>query len=1075
MARAGGPARNGRPGIDSADRTTPPDLAEASRNAAAVAASRRADLVAALELPECAPDLGRAGLAHLNGEPSPLGAAVVLTLMRYAKPYSGCLFNSGGEHAAANRELFAAVVADHGLPFAVAAAIEELEIDTHWGSSNGWGPDGIPTVGPGGFSTLKWLVVWSDPAGVLPLARGLVAAADDDEYRRIVAAAAAHRDTPLKRIAAAMLLPDERDWVAAACEDRTAYAPNGLMGNADVQRSVWSAMSGADHLRASGLTALAQHHVRPALVAELTANLGAAALPVFAKTLGRASLELGQRTLLYRAISLLPSDEAAEFLVEQAAQPGALAAVKPAAARFPHRFARAVAAKAAGLPAADRFRLAGALRQDEVPLDDVLKGLDADARPAVEALLAEAAPAVAAPEQLPAALAAPPWAERRRRRPLDPVPGLHAPAGVEIVWPAGAQEAALAVEPAFAEWDEDTFWFTDAETGIGFADRLLGRLARGGAAEAAFVLEKLRNAPKHASALVPIRSAAAAALAADWFARLKSARVHAADWLDHHGAHAVPYLVPCALGEDKRLRDGGEAALRHLARRLGDRAVLDAAAPSGPAALARVEALLATDPRVPLAGAVTPGAWADPAMLPPVMLRGNELALPADTVRHLVAALALWTPRLPFPGVDDFAAHCDPASLRRFSLALFDLWLRAEAPAKDSWAVDQLGAFGDDETVAVLGPLVASWPGRSQNDRALTGLDVLAHIGTEAAFTALRDISRSFKYANGTSERARELAAGIAAARGLTYEGLADRLLPDHGVPGPLAFDYGPRRFHLTFDRLLTPRLTDDDGRPRKALPKPGVRDDAAAAKAAAARYKALVKTVETTAEEQAELLRDAMLGGRVLTLDDLRVLDAHPITGVFTRRLAWYSRGAGFRIAEDGGFADVEDREFAPDPAAIRLAHPGLLGDDTAAWAAVFADYEVIQPFDQLTRPALRFTADELETGRLTRFDGLQARYAELDERLGWTQVYRSADEPAAWVWRLQRPVPGGWILADATPAPDRTDPDPDLVHTVTAVRLQANRNRHPKHARPLPGRAIDPVAAAELLARLSGHTRTS
>jgi hypothetical protein len=1047
-------------------------LAEASRKVAAVVESRREDLVGSLEQPQCDPDLSRAGLAHLRGEPNPVGAAVLITLLRFAEPYRGSMFQTGEQHAFVNQELFAALVADHGLPFAVSAGIEDIATDILWGVTKTWGASDIPLAAPGDFSSLKWLI-WADREGALPLARGLIAAAPEDEYRRVVEAAAAHRDTPLKRVAAAMILADEHDWVAEACTARTTNP--GYAGVAAAEQAIWQALSDEDHLKAFGLTRLPSHHVKAWLVAELARNLGAAALPVLARSLGQKGLELAQRTLLFKAIALLPSDDAALLLVERASEPGALAAIKPAAARFPHRFARAVAARGADAAPADRVRLAGALRQESVPLQSVLKGLDDIARAAVEAMLAETAPVVATPEQLPAALVSPPWAERKRRRAPEPVSGLEAPAGTTLHWAPGEHEAAMTIEPSFAEWDDTTFWTADGETGIGFSDRLRGRLARGGAAEADAVLKKLRDAPKYASALVPIRSAKAAALAADWFARLKSARVHAADWLDRHGSHAVPYVVPCALGADKRLRDGGEAALRYLARLLGDRSVLDAAAPFGPDALARVEALLATDPRVPLAATVKPGDWADPDMLPPVMLRGNEAALPAESVRHLIAALALWSARLPFPGVDDFAAHCDPGSLQRFSVALFDLWLRAEAPSKDSWAVDQLAAFGNDDTVAVLGPLVAQWPGRSQNDRAHTGLDVLAHIGTVAAFAALRDISRAFKFPNTVTERARELAGRIAEARGLTFESLVDRLLPDHGVPGPIAFDYGPRKFHLAFDRLLTPLITDDAGKARKALPKPGVRDDPAAAKAAIARYKALVKTVEDTAEEQAERLRDAMLDGRVFTLDDLRVLDAHPITGVFTRRLAWFSRGVGFRIAEDGGFADVDDSEFHPDPAAIRLAHPALLRDDTAAWIALFADYEVIQPFDQLSRPRHHFTDDELETGRLLRVDGLRGNFAQLGERIGWTQTYRSANEPPAWVWRLQRPVPGGWMLADAAPEPAQHDPDPRLVHTVTSIRLQTNRNRRPGHGHPLPGRAIDPVAASELLSRLQGTHPTT
>ncbi|MFG3340800.1 DUF4132 domain-containing protein [Glycomyces sp. NPDC048151] len=1039
---------------------------EAAAHMAAQTEASRADLEAALRFEGGDPLRSAAGLAHLGGEPNPVGAAAVAVLLRYTERYN-VVFSYGKEPALKGRELFAAWVAEHGLPFAVAAAVEDMCTEIDWEPARRSTSHGFPAIAESSVDAFTWNL-WTDPEGPLLLARGLLAEASDDEYRRVVARVAAHRDTPLQRAAAAILLPDEHEWVADACRARRDF-----YSNPRIELAIWSLVSTAEHL-GLWIYSLSPRYVNRGTVATIVANLGTGAFDLFTDALENGTRDAELRSLLYEAVALLPTDAAASYLIRHADRPEVLTGLKRAAELHPHRFARGIAAEGADADPSVRVRIAGLLRHSGHDLPEILKGLDDLERGVVEGILAEAAPPAATVADLPAALRSPAWAERKRRRAPAPVDGLETPEGTALVWAPGEREALLAKEPGFATWDDTAFWASDSDHGFGLAEHLRGRLARRGEAEVPAVLAKLATAPKYASALVPIRSREAAALAADWFARLKSARAHATDWLDRHREHAVPLLVPSAFGADKRQRDGGEAALRYLARRLGGDAVLEAAAPHGPEALARLRDLLATDIRVPFAAAPRTGEWADPLLLPPIMLCGNEQALPVETVRHFVSALALWTPRLPFPGVDDFAEACEPVSLQRFSIALFDLWIRSNSPSKDSWVVDQLGAFGGDDAVAALAPRIRTWPGQSQTERALLGLEVIAHIGTDAAFSELRALHLLDKFPSVTA-RAKVLADRLAAARGLDFEQLADRLAPDHGMTDPanLVFDYGKRRFSLRFDSLLTPQLRDDAGKLRPRLPKPGLRDDESVAKPAFLRWKQLVKNVEDTAEERVRLLEAQMISGRVFTREDLRVLDAHPITGAFTRRLLWFANGAGFRIAEDGGFADVDDRECDPGDV-IRLAHPALLGDDTAAWIRIFADYMLIQPFDQLSRPAPAFTADELATGRLTRFEGFQGDFHTLGARFGWTELNDSPEGGDGWGWHLQRQLRGGHLIADVDPSPESYSPDYDLVHTVTNVRLQANRNRHPDHAKPLPARDLDPVTAAELLARLTGLATT-
>ncbi|WP_158299694.1 DUF4132 domain-containing protein [Glycomyces paridis] len=1009
----------------------------------------REQFAAILDHPQTVPALDKAARAHLDGEPNPVGAAALCNLLRYTEGRRAS--DEGTDPGPVLVELFDALAAEHGTPFAVAAVIESHANGLRWfHDPNGPSLPGLAHCEPTGAS---W-TTFADPAGLPAHLRSVVAETGDDEYRRIVERADAHRDTPVKRLAAALFLPDEADWVADACDDHRTQVSHYALGPL-----LWSIATEPGHVRRLGRPHLPVVNIRHDVVAALLLNLGGAALPVLAGALDQDHTDYKQRTLLYEAAGTIPTDEAARLLVDRAAAPEALAGLQAAATRSPARLARA-AARADLAPVA-AARLRGVLQ--DAPLDAVLTGLDPDEQAAVAALLADAVP-VAGPARLPADLAAPPWTERPARTTTPPLEGLTAPADIAIVWAPGEHERALAIEPGHIAWHPETHWDGPGDLGLGVSDRFWARLAHRGEAAADAIVADMKAHAKYADAIVPIRSAAAAALVADWFTRLKSAHLHAVRWLDRHGEHAAPLLAPPALGGTKIERIGGAAALRHLGHRLGADTVLRALEPQGPEAVARVRDLLATHPHVPLSGQPPkPGPWADPTMLPPVMLRGGDAALPPEQVRHLIGALSLWSVRLPFPGVERHAEHCEPESLRDFSLALFELWLRADAPGKDSWAVDQLARFGDETTAAVLGPLTAAWPGKSQADRALLGIEVLAHIGTDTAFTHLHAIAVADR-SRAVSRRARVLADRLAAARGLDPEAYADRLVPDHGVtdPAALAFDYGPRRFHVRFDHLLAPAITDETGKPRKALPKPGVRDDQALAKASLARYRRLVKTVATGAEAQVHRLRAAMHECRTWTPADFAALLAHPLVAPFAARLVWFS-GRGFRIAEDGAFADAHDREFTPN-GPVRVAHPALLGAETAAWTEILRDYEVLQPFRQLDQPAHALTEDELATGRLTRFDGATATYAALAEGIGWSHRFIAGTTRA---WRLERRLPGGWLLADADPHPDNGfDPDTTALHTVHHVRLSATRNRHPDAASPLPGRHLDPVTAAELLA---------
>jgi hypothetical protein len=160
------------------------------------------------------------------------------------------------------------------------------------------------------------------------------------------------------------------------------------------------------------------------------------------------------------------------------------------------------------------------------------------------------------------------------------------------------------------------------------------------------------------------------------------------------------------------------------------------------------------------------------------------------------------------------------------------------------------------------------------------------------------------------------------------------------------------------------------------------------------------------------------------------------------------------FRVAEDRTLAGVDDEALTlPEGAAVRLPHPLLLGDDVVRWAEVFADYELVQPFEQLSRPVMAFTAEELATGRLSRLEGAKVPVGPLiglQRNKGWRYSDALADPYEEQGLCLEIPEIGFVMLG--------------LDHHVMK-RIQLSKTED-QDGPVLTG--LDPVAASEILVQL-------
>ena len=185
----------------------------------------------------------------------------------------------------------------------------------------------------------------------------------------------------------------------------------------------------------------------------------------------------------------------------------------------------------------------------------------------------------------------------------------------------------------------------------------------------------------------------------------------------------------------------------------------------------------------------------------------------------------------------------------------------------------------------------------------------------------------------------------------------------------------------------------------RSDLPKPGAKDDAEQAGAAVAQWKLMKKQLRETVKVQVPRLEQAMVVGRRWKPADFQtLLVRHPLLTHLAQTLLWGGYDAAgrlvgtFRLTEEQDFADRDDNACTIDDyAAVGVVHPAHLSDeDKAAWGEIFGDYELIPPFEQLTRPVFRLEPGEEQQQEISRFNHVTIdprTMVGILERLDWTR----------------------------------------------------------------------------------------
>ena len=767
-------------------------------------------------------------------------------------------------------------------------------------------------------------------------------------------------------------------------------------------------------------------------------------------------------------ISRVPGDGAMLALAERDdGRPERLAYLHSAAERFPDSALRVLSAMAA--TQASTQVIAAVVAADPDRARAMLPVLSEAARERVAAVIEQNPVGIATESQIPEILIRPPWSDPKAKRPKPVVvEGLTSSPDVDVVWLPGERELWLgrgasgweprqgwpAIAERIAEWRGQPEKKADdpmTPVALYFAayapPELVGPLLKDGwrpplrraddRARAFVARYELRALPTvlaisglpgvRARLLQPFVSADIAVSLVEGMTRRRSlARGAALGWLRRHPEAAVRHLLPTALGKAGLPRRNAEAALRWLAAEGVDVVGLAGATHGATAGVAAKELMtdgaLGTFPRTM---PETP-AWARPSVLPTIRLKDGTAALPPRAVRTVVEMLQISKPEAPYPGLEVVKELCDDSSLGEFVFTLFQNWQESGSPDRHHWAVDAMGQLGDDGTVDRLEALIGPWTTDRHYRLVDDALMALGMIGGDRALAALHAVVQKGRR-KAVRRRAEGRFQNVAQSLDLTPDELADRVVPTLGLSadGTLRLDYGPRSFDVGFDEVLRPRITDEAGKVLARMPRPVKTDDQELAKAAYQQFTELKRAAQTVATDQIQRLEKAMFTRRRWEPDGFAAhLVAHPLLRHLVRRLVWGVYAAdgsvigSFRVAEDLSYADAHDAHYEiPEGATLGVAHPVELGSVVDRWCELFADYEILQPLDQLGRPALGLTQAELAGRTLTRFEPAvlnPAQVAALEPR-GWHSG--PVGDPPVWS-RFLRPLGDDrYVILDISP----------------------------------------------------------
>lgn len=378
------------------------------------------------------------------------------------------------------------------------------------------------------------------------------------------------------------------------------------------------------------------------------------------------------------------------------------------------------------------------------------------------------------------------------------------------------------------------------------------------------------------------------------------------------------------------------------------------------------------------------------------------LTLAVDTKEDRLADTAL-----------SLLAHLSRERQAALAAQLLQLWLAENGDRKLSWLLLFVPAGGDDRLVEPLFEAFKSWHKRAK-PKAVTALQTLGGLDTAYALSHVYEVYSKSIYSDAIHQGARTALLAAAKRRGCDLAGLLDEITPDFGLTNSgRVFDFGPCSYTMRVGTDLELSFTHSlSGKTSKTLPKAKDGEDLDARAAADAAIKLLRGGLKKVIKLQAQRLEDAMVSERRWPAARWRVLFVeHAVLGLIGQGLIWTRLAAdgralgSLRISEDRSLIDAADQPVQlADDDCLRLWHPALAeAGEVEAWTAHLKDYEIKPFLDQVGRPVLVLSAEEMNSTSLHRHAGLRVAQSTLKYGLeGWN--YQIRDQDGSHIFGYQR-----------------------------------------------------------------------
>ena len=404
--------------------------------------------------------------------------------------------------------------------------------------------------------------------------------------------------------------------------------------------------------------------------------------------------------------------------------------------------------------------------------------------------------------------------------------------------------------------------------------------------------------------------------------------------------------------------------------------------------------------------------WIDLKTMPKVKFNNGDL-VDDEVMRYIIFRYSTENSVALNEEIEKLLVHMDPYDLDKFGNEILKIWIDEKADTKKKWVLSLAAATGGFNVVNTLKTQIELWPQNSRGAIACEGVKALALLGSDEALIIIDSIARKFKFKQ--VKNAANLAFKFAAeSLKVDYEELADKIVPNLGFKeyGEKIVDYGNRKFTVILERDFSLKVVDENGKVYKTLPKPNKSDDEILASKAQDEFKILKKQLKIVVSTQNNRLELALSVNRLWTKTNFeKLFVGNPIMHNFSLGLIWgiYNEGkliSTFRYMEEGTFNTVDEEDFEiPESALIGLVHPlEILEEEVEGWKIQLEDYEIEQPFLQLSRPVYKLNEEEVNAKSIERFGGKVIYGLSLVSKLSKYGWYRGSVQDAGSYYQLYK-----------------------------------------------------------------------